>query len=414
MFKTLAFTVFFMLAYTVQAQTLQELNAQSTKAYEGKDYAKFLSLAEQINVMRPSHPVYTYNLACAYALNSNPQKAIETLRTSVLMNNKTDFENDADLAALKPLESYQNLIKLKSDLDIPLVHSQKAISLSEKDLHPEGFAFLSKTKTWLVTSIRKGKIVSFDKTGKCTDWLNGEMFSVFSIKSDKAEKYLWVATAAMPEQKGFVKANAGKAEILKVDIRAKKIVQRFSVPGNHVFGDLVVAKNGIIYISDSGTAIIYKIENDTLSEWLDLKNQAFNLQGITLNARQDKIYIADYLKGILEISILDKKYSWLDFPDGTVVKGIDGLLWHDNSLVAIHNGVKPIRIIRYFLNETGDKISNYKVIDNNRPEFDEPALGCIVNGDFYFFANNPWKGYDADFNLDETKFESPMLFKFPL
>lgn len=410
--------LFALLLFSIAAhtQTLQELNAESKKAYDTGDFQKFLSLAQQMDAMRPSHPTFNYNLACAYALNGKTDAAIQTLEKSILMNNKADFENDADLASLRQEPSYQALLRLKSGLDLPVTGSEKVISLSEKDLHPEGLAYLPKSKQWLVASIRKGKIVSFDiATGKCEDWLNEPgLLSVFAMKADNDEKYLWVSTSAMPEQQSFSKANEGKGEILKVDIKKRKIIKRFPMEGGHVFGDLVVAKNGTVYISDSQKGSIYKIEKDVMAEWLNLEKQVFNLQGITLNGRQDKLYIADYLKGILEISIYSKAMDWLDFPAGTIGKGIDGLLWHDHSLIAIQNGIKPIRIIRYSLNEAGDKITGFKTIDHNRPEFDEPAMGIIKDGAFYFFANNPWKGYDRDFSLDVTKFDYPALYKFGL
>ena len=103
----------------------------------------------------------------------------------------------------------------------------------------------------------------------------------------------------------------------------------------------------------------------------------------------------------------------MKFPEGTTAKGIDGLLWYKKSLVAIHNGVKPIRILQYFLNE-GNQILNAKVLDNNRPEFNEPALGTVVGNKLYFFANAPWKAYDKDGVLDESIIDFPTLYSHQL
>lgn len=410
-----AFAILF--GFIVAAQSLQELNADSKIAYENKDYARLLSLTQEMNELRPSHPGYVYNLACAYALTGENEKAIEVLKISVLMNSKSEFESDSDLSSIKTSKSYPSLLKLKSDLQKTVKNSGKIITLSEKALHPEGLIYLTKTKQWLATSIRKGKIVTFDiRTGMCADWLaTAGMLSVFAMKADKEEKYLYVSTAAMPELETFSKEIGGRGEVLKVDIATREIVRRFSLDGNHVFGDMAIAKNGEIYVSDSGNPSIYKIANDEMSEWLNLETEAFNLQGITFNGKQDRIYIADYLKGILQIPIADPtKRDWLNFPEGSVAKGIDGLLWHRNTLVAVHNGVKPIRMIQYNLDTSGKQIDGFKILDHNRPEFDEPAMGIIVDGEFYFFANNPWKGYDRNYDLDESKFENPILFKYKL
>ena len=113
------------------------------------------------------------------------------------------------------------------------------------------------------------------------------------------------------------------------------------------------------------------------------------MQGLTFNDKQSELFIADYLKGILRINIANpSERNWLEFPVNATKKGIDGLLWYNKTLLAIHNGAKPIRVVQYFLND-GNEILSAKVLDNNRPEFNEPALGTVVGNKFYFFANAP-------------------------
>ncbi|ESU28246.1 hypothetical protein FLJC2902T_15930 [Flavobacterium limnosediminis JC2902] len=406
--------VTFLFSVVCFPQSQRELYKESTEAYKNKNYVQFLKITQKLDSLRPSHPTYTYNLAAAYALNNESEKAITVLEKLVLLNNKVDFEKDADFDNLKATPGFANVIQMKADLNKIISHSEKVIFLSEKDLHPESLFYLSNQKIWLASSIRKKKIVAFDfKTGQCSDWFAESNFSVFAMKADAKEKYLWVATTAMPEMIGFSKEMEGQSEILKIDIKTRKIVKRFPVAGNHVFGDLVITKDGDVYVSDSGEALIYKISGDILSVWLDLKSEAFNLQGITFDRNQSKLFIADYLKGILVIDVKNpQNRNWLTFPKGATVKGIDGLVFHENSLFAIHNGVKPIRVIQYNLN--GNQISDFKIIDNNRPEFDEPALATVVGGKLVFFSNSPWKAYDKSFNLDPTKFENPMLYQYEI
>ncbi|WP_091477404.1 TPR end-of-group domain-containing protein [Flavobacterium swingsii] len=411
--KLILFCLFFNFSF---AQSQKETYNQSVQAYQNKNFVQFLQLTQKLDSLRPSHPTYTYNLACAFALNGKTDEAISVLEKCLLMNNKIDFESENDLASIKNSERYQKLISLKTELGTLVSTSNKVVSLSEKTLHPEGLLYLNKNKIWLVTSIRNRKIVSFDaKTGKCIDWFTDkDLLSVFAIKADKNEKIVWVAASSIPEMKGYNKNLEGKSEVLKIDIKTKKVLQRFPLQGNHVLGDLVVAKNGDVYVSDSGESNIYKIVKDKMSLWLDLKKEAFNLQGLTFNEDESQLFIADYLKGILKIPMQNPKdRNWLIFSKQTTVKGIDGLLWHKNSLLAIHNGVKPIRIIQYFLNQNNEIIAS-EILDNNRPEFDEPANATISDGKLYFFANSPWKGYDKNFELDETKFDYPTLYSNPL
>src|SRR5690606_30561056 len=145
---------------------------------------------------------------------------------------------------------------------------------------------------------------------------------------------------ATPEMEGYTSALENRAEILKVNLKTKVIEQRFDLDGKHLYGDLIVANDGSVYVSDSLNPAIYLIKNGGMIEWLSLSGRVFSLQGLTFNADQSKIYIADYLGGILEIPVADRNNKrWLEFPEQCAKSGIDGLMWHENSLIAIHNGV---------------------------------------------------------------------------
>lgn len=414
--KSVVILAFLVASLSLPAQSLPELYAASKKSYENKEFALFLKQTKILDSLRPSHPAFTYNLAIAYALNGFKNESVTVLKKAILMNNKTQFEASEEFAGIAATDAFKQLLLLKSDLDNTIASSKKVVALSEKDLHPEGLVFLKKSNTWLAGSIRKRKITSFDAaTGKCSDWLKtADMLAVFAIQPDQDERFLWVATSAMPEMLGFSNELDGKAEILKVEISTRKIVKRFKIEGKHVFGDIAISRNGGVFIPDSASPIIYTIKNDALSVWLNLEKQAHNLQGITFNTDFSIMYVADYLKGILAVPVgASSNYHWLKFPENTTPKGIDGIRFYNNSLIAVHNGVNPIRIVRYFLDKKGE-ISGYRTLDHNRAEFDEPALAAISDGALYFFANSPWKAYDKKFNLNTEAFENPMLFKYPL
>ncbi|MES2410832.1 MAG: hypothetical protein V4535_05240 [Bacteroidota bacterium] len=195
------------------AQTQREIYNSSTKAYESKDYKTFLQLTQKLDSVRPFHPTYTYNLASAYALNGEAEKAVATLEKLILMNNTAAFETDDDFKSLQGSEGFNQVLELKKAQKNVIATSKPVVTLSEKDLHPEGLTFLSKSKTWLASSIRKRKIVSFDvNTGQCTDWLSGDnILAVLALKADANEEFLWVATAAFPQMENFDKAMNGNA-----------------------------------------------------------------------------------------------------------------------------------------------------------------------------------------------------------
>lgn len=398
-----------------QVQQQKMYNA-SLRAYKSKDYKTFLELAQKLDSLRPFHPTYTYNLASAYALTNDSDKAIATLHKLVLMDNTSAFETDADFKSLQEYDGFKAVVALKEAQNTKMATSKSVVTLSEKELHPEGLIYLSKSKTWLASSVRKRKIVAFDiKTGQCKDWFNYEKtLAVLALKADANEQFLWVATAALPQMENFDKKLNGRAEVLKIDIKTKQVIKAFAVDGIHVFGDLIVAKNGVVYVSDSSKPLVYKIENDAISEFVSFETDGYNLQGLAFNEQQNKLFVADYLKGIAVIDIATKTKTWLSFPDGTTAKGIDGLVFYKNALVAVQNGAKPIRVTQFQLNALQDTISGFKIIDNNRPEFNEPALTTLVGAKLYFFGNSPWNAYDKKDVLDLNKVSNPILFSCKL
>lgn len=416
--KKLILLLFFFISLFGYSQTNQ-LYKGSVVAYKRGDFKTFLKLSKQLDSIRPSHPVFSYNVAAGYALTKNENEAIAALQRVVLMDNTIPFE-EVDFQNIKNSSGFQKVIALKEAQNKVIETSNFKVSLSQKDLHPEGMVYLDKHKLWLASSIRLKKIVSFDSKGVCSDWFIDTPYSVFALRADANQRYLWVSCSAMPEMKNYSEAIAGRNEILKIDIKTRRLVKRYIVDGKHVFGDLVVAKNGDVYITDSAEPIIYKIQNDKMPHekvviWKDLKDVASNLQGISFNDDESKLFIADYLKGIMVVTMKDdSKISWLSFPDGTTRKGIDGLVYYKNSLITVQNGAIPIRIVKYNLNTDSTQIADYKVLDNNRSIFNEPALASITKGKLYFFANSPWKFYGDDKQLDETKFENPKLFELQL
>jgi sugar lactone lactonase YvrE len=415
--RQFAILVFCLSAAVVSAQlpVEKDLYFRAVKAHRHKVYGEFLSLMRQLDSIRPLSVKYTYDLACAYAMNDQPQRGLEELAKSVRMDVGLDTDGNPELEPLRSLPGLAEIARIKATLSAPVATSAKFLTLSEKSLHPEGLCYLKKHKMWLAAGIRDGKIVSFDKKGKCTDWLK-LTYSVFAIKPDADEKFLWAATAGVPEQSGYVLSTNRHSEIVKIDIRTKAVGERIVVPGSHIFGDLAVADDGTVYATDSDSPMVLRIRGKEFSPWLYLTGRIYNLQGIALNDDQSALYVADYNGGILRVPVADpEKKEWLQMPEDMTPKGIDGLCFYRNSLIAVHNGVNPIRIVSYKLDGGGTRIVSSTVLDNNRPEFDEPTTGIVKDGDFYFFANSPWNAYDRKKQaLDEAKFSAPVLMRCKL
>ena len=179
-------------------------------------------------------------------------------------------------------------------------------------------------------------------------------------------------------------------------------------------GDLIIAPDGQILATSSSPSepAIYVVNetSGTLDPWLVLP-QMISLQGVTANPATNVLYVADYREGILKIDLATKTFLTIANQTDHPLKGIDGLYFAENGLIAIHNGLQPNRIVRYELNPSGDAITAFRYLDKALPAFGEPTLGTVVGNDLIYIANSPWGAYDREKALLPEKVSPPILMK---
>jgi sugar lactone lactonase YvrE len=77
-------------------------------------------------------------------------------------------------------------------------------------------------------------------------------------------------------------------ELVAINIKSGKIEKKIKVEGAAFLNDVTIDKNGVVYVSDSRTKKVHKVENDKVTVFLE------NLQGPNgLLAQDDKFYVLD-------------------------------------------------------------------------------------------------------------------------
>lgn len=80
---------------------------------------------------------------------------------------------------------------------------------------------------------------------------------------------------------------------------------------------------------------------------------------------------------------------WLQPSGGLALSGIDGFYRYGDSFLAVQNGVKPERLLRF-----NSSLTRQEILEANTPGLGEPTHGTIVGNVFYFIANTGWDAYD--------------------
>ena len=390
-------------------ETLQELYNDAAAAYEQKDYDTYLETLRTADELRPNHPAIIPKLAGAWALTGRKIRAIQTLRQMLLMDATFNFIENPDFKSIRKHKNYDDLVELQKRLTKVEVHDELFRVINAGMLHPESFVLLDKGEL-LLGSIRERKIVKVDTNGLVADWLEVP-YSVLGMKYKEETDHLWVASSAFAEMEDYSEEEEkGRSMVMQIDVSEAQIIQGVEYDDGSIIGDLVLDKEQRIWFSNSAEPYLTRNVTDTAQyfgpfarKYFDLDGRYFNLQGLTLDDTERYLYFSDYITGIHRIDLKTDDIEKVFAPEEILLKGIDGLYYYKNSLIAIHNGTKPYRVVQYFLDETGQSILLERVINRGGESLGEPTLGQVKDGYFYYLANSPWGAYDDDMNLLEAE-----------
>lgn len=420
--RIILFVMFIFVSEIVFAQSLQEFfqskYREGMKAYESKDYPAFVRAMQSADSVRPNTYSILYNLAAGQALSGKTDAALRSLTNAVWINSSKQFLTDSDFVSIWNAPGMKNVLSLVDSLEKPLSMTGSGFTLEDNTFHPEGIAYDSKTKRFFIGSIRQRTIAVRDEKGNVNSTFfekTDQLYCVMGMKVDEKHRSLWIATSAMPEMIGFADSLKGKAAVIRFNIDSGKLERIYTIDGEHVFGDLALHSSGDVYISDSGEPSLYKIDrkDDQLKLWLTFPT-AWNLQGLDFSSDGNTLFVADYISGLYRVSMKTAKIEKIGFDTPNALRGIDGLYFYKNSLLALQNGTNPLRVCRYYLNDDQTRITRMEFIEKATDNLGEPTLGLVSGDTFYFIANSPWGAYDRKHQFDASKAQKPAVRKYEM
>ncbi len=377
---------------------------QGQQACSRNDYANCLSLFKTANELRPGHQIIMYQLAKAFALNDQLDSSSHFLTRALAI--KADFNlKDSVFLAWQETPQFQRLHKLQQQLLQVVRKSVPQVILRERDLHIESVAYDPNAKRFYFGSVYQQKILwsqlndtvihNFTTTGQ------DDLWSVFGMKVDANKKQLWACSVTTENMINSDTAKIERSAIFKYDLKSGRLLKKYLLDDpqvSHWFGDLTINDHGDVYISDSRTNNIYSITEGADSLSLFLAGDSFlSLQGLDFDETQRYLFVSDYVLGPHKIDLTSKQVTAItcDNPDISL-KAIDGLYYHQNSLVTTQNQVVPMRVAKYQLDKTGTKVIGVDYLEKGHDLLNEPTLGIIEGSDFYYVTNSQWGGYDKN------------------
>ncbi len=405
----------------LQAAKANKLYSEAMMNYERGEFDSMAAGLEKAVKLRPDHPGILYNLAAAYARDNRPGEAVKTLDKIASMKLYFPVMQDSDFKSIWNSDLFSPVQKKFEENLLPVTSSNTAFELNEKGLLTEGLAYDPKTKMFFISSVHKRKIIAHNSKGESRQFNKDDVSleGIFGMKADVKNRILWAAGGAIKFMEGYDDTLKGKSFLYKFSLDDGRLLQAYSPPetgGEHLFGDVTINSSGDVFVSDSRSNVIYKLEPDDNRLKTFIPSGYFlSLQGIAFSDDDSILYAADYSLGIFRISVSERTVELVGNNTSTTLLGIDGLYFYEGDLIATQNGVNPHRVLRLIPGRDITSINHYQILESNNPLFDEPTLGVIDSGNFYFISNSQWSRFDkSGIIFPDERLDYPRILKISL
>lgn len=401
------------ISFPLIGQELATIYNEGKTCYTNKDYPCYYNRMARAFALDSNQVAVRYHYGIASAMTGEKQRAFRLLRSALWMNADLSISDHKELSVLHAEPEWGKLVTLQKNLKQPIVHSDTASVLPDRTLHLEGLAF--EKPFFYGTAIHERKLVRFNSSATKYSKISNELPSFFGIEIDRQRKLIWTTVSPIKEMRDYDSTLHSYA--CGYDMASLVLKKKFITPTSHarILGDITIDKKGRLFISDSqNNEILTQGVNDTL-EIFWKSDEVVSLQGITLSEDERYLFFADYMNGIYRLDLKTKMHTKIRNVKEPPLKGVDGLEFYKGSLIAIQNGVYPLRVVRYFLNSSMDSVTGYEIIDWNHPAFNEPTNGTIVDNVLYYIANSQWTGYDENgIQKPSSELQDIVILKYSL
>ena len=352
--------------------------------------------------------VVMVEIARQYAIAGDRKQALAWFQKAAALNPEYTPEFDRDFETMAALPEFRPLVERARKASPRVRRSALAFTVAESDLIPEGLAWDARSKKLYLGSVNKRKIVEIGPGGAVRDFIaagQDGIGSVIGIRVDPRTNTLWANSLSNTEGSG----------VFHYDLDTGRLIKRYVLPADLMFNDLEVTAKRDVFVTATRAQALYWIsaKTDKLEEWrpgLRLRDA----NGIALSSDQRRLYVATFPDGVTVIDLESGAARGLGHAASVSLAAIDGLYFHDNSLIAVQNGCIAHRVARFFLNPALDGVLKAEVLERGNPLFDIPTTGAVAGDTFYFIANSQLHNYGATGIVDRAKLRPISILKLKL
>ena len=380
-------------------QEQDEVKGTPAEPADAQEIRQQIAAVEKLPPAFPDRGAVLYFLAAAKEHLRETREALALLKDCLALQEGFDPSGEPAFMELRQMKEFTTLVE-NVHKDFPVVaQAREAFRTTEKDLVPEGLAYDAHRDVFYMSSLNRRKIVEIAQDSVASEFVPTERYGllpVLGIRVNSVDGTIWADSFA----------DAGQTELLHLD-GTGKLLGRFKPAGSgkHGFNDLVVRKGGEVITTDSlaNAVLRFSAATQTFAP-LAVHRALFYPNGIALAADDHTLYFADAL-GVVRIDLSNGDSRDVAPGPRNTLAGIDGLYWHNGSLVGIQNGIGSPRVAAFRLANDGLRVTHATVLENRSNFTVLPTTGAIRGSDFFFIANSQIDNMNNDKVMDVTKLE---------
>ena len=364
-----------------------ELRRIANAAVRAGNFSQLRTALLELQPLMPGNARNAYLMAVAEARLGKPAAALARLQQWADMGIVLDLAADPNFASLRVLPPFAEILRQVENNQKPVSRSSQAFAIAEADLIPEDLAWDPQTKRFFISSVRQAKILTGDGLEFArTPW------AAFALRADTKRRTLWATTAWSSNCAPCETGDKGKTALLAFDLDSGQLKQRIESPVPGTLGDMTPSKSGDLFFTESTNGVVFHLrEGNSNFERLDEAGDFPSPQTPALSDDGKTLYVRDYLRGLAAIDLKSRRIAWLTPAPNVATSGVDGLYVYRKTFVAIRNGTKPPRVIRF-----PHDLKSQETLEANSPALGEPTHGTLVGNRFFFITNTGWGEYDEE------------------
>lgn len=381
----------------------QALRAEAIAAFRAGDTMVAFDGIKKALQHRPTSSALLYNAIFLAAETDNLEAAIQYGHAYAKLGIAPGAAVQAKLKEKLPAADWQALEQQFTTNSKSAGAASHLITVPANHRLIEGIA-VDEQGTFFLSTVVSATILQVTPSGTISVLFDGNahnLGSFFGIAYERTSNSLY-ATFARVDQTASNASDTDATGIVRINPLTGELMDKWVLPGGtqgQQIADIAIGGNGAIYAADAQAGKIYRLDSDGLKA-VPTTVQFMSAQGLVAHDN-NTLLVADYGRGLWRIDATTGNAALYGVPDTVALAGIDGLLRHNDRIIAIQNGTSPHRIIEVHLDDATLSVTHITILAQNLAQFDEPTLGTSSKDGIAFVASSQWPKFDKQGTVRE-------------